>query len=506
MRRKLVIAAIVLVVLAAGAALFARVVLGSDLVRSSIEQQLAARLGLPVKVGSASVGFWPRGSLDLRDITIGTLPAMQFGQIQIVTGLRGLIARRVTDAEVVVTRGHVTFPLPLTFTTAASRSTPEPGASSSFTVQSVQLISLREVTLVGDRQSLLVDLDSSIEGDRLDIKRLIARAKTTTVQASGTLTSIARLEGALDAKADPLDLDEMIDVAAALTTTAESPPSPGRPAEKAAPMHIVVKLASPAGTFNSYAFKDLSTTIEIVPGRLTLTPLSVGAFGGSFGGRLDVDSSGVASRLNVTGRVDGLDVVELLQSSGAPGGISGRLGGSVSLRGVAAETGTMIRTAQGAIHASVTDGSIPGLEIVRPIVLAFGKPSGAPVEGSGSAFSRLAGDFVMAAGSLTSENLTMNSRDFDLSGRGTLQILTGAVDARTDVVLSRELTAQSGTDLRRFAQQDGRVVVPATISGTLQRPSVAPDLAAAVRRALGNELQRRATSLLEGLFKKKKDQ
>jgi hypothetical protein len=139
-------------------------------------------------------------------------------------------------------------------------------------------------------------------------------------------------------------------------------------------------------------------------------------------------------------------------------------------------------------------------------VLAFGKPSGAPVEGSGSAFSRLAGDFVMAAGSLTSENLTMNSRDFDLSGRGTLQILTGAVDARTDVVLSRELTAQSGTDLRRFAQQDGRVVVPATISGTLQRPSVAPDLAAAVRRALGNELQRRATSLLEGLFKKKKDQ
>ena len=81
----------------------------------------------------------------------------------------------------------------------------------------------------------------------------------------------------------------------------------------------------------------------------------------------------------------------------------------------------------------------------------------------------------------------MNSRDFDLAGSGTLRILSGAVSARGDVVLSRELTAQAGVDLRRYAQEDGRVIIPTTISGTLQQPQISLDILAAARRALDSE-------------------
>jgi hypothetical protein len=59
-------------------------------------------------------------------------------------------------------------------------------------------------------------------------------------------------------------------------------------------------------------------------------------------------------------------------------------------------------------------------------------------------------------------------------------------------------------DLRRYAQENGRVVVPATVSGTLQEPAVALDVAAATRRALENELQRRAKSFFDDVFKRKK--
>jgi hypothetical protein len=92
----------------------------------------------------------------------------------------------------------------------------------------------------------------------------------------------------------------------------------------------------------------------------------------------------------------------------------------------------------------------------------------------------------------------------DSDGRGTLAIDSGAVDARADVSLSPELTAQAGTDLRRYAQQDGRVILPATVSGTLTQPTVFIDVAAAAKRAITNEMQRRATDFLGGLFKKKK--
>jgi hypothetical protein len=109
----------------------------------------------------------------------------------------------------------------------------------------------------------------------------------------------------------------------------------------------------------------------------------------------------------------------------------------------------------------------------------------------------------MAGGTLRSDNLAMASRDLDLAGTLTLNLETGALASRADVVLSRDLTAQAGTDLRRYAQEDGRVVVPATLGGTLERPSVSLDLASATRRAIGNELRRRTKSFLDGLLNKK---
>jgi uncharacterized protein involved in outer membrane biogenesis len=268
-------------------------------------------------------------------------------------------------------------------------------------------------------------------------------------------------------------------------------------------MHVVVKLTAPAGAFSSYSFTNLSTTIDIAPGRIALAPLSLHTFGGSFDGRLEAVTREQLPALRLAGRVSGLDVAELMRASGSPGGIAGRLGGMVSLEGAGTELDALIRSARGSIEAAVTEGSMPGLDMVRTIVLAFGKPTGAPVEGAGTAFSRLGGHFKLAAGALSSDDLSMTSRDFDMAGRGTLQLLSGALTSRVEVVLSRELTVQAGTDLRRYAQEDGRVVVPATIGGTLQRPSASLDLAAATRRALGNELQRRAKSFLDGLFRKK---
>jgi hypothetical protein len=41
------------------------------------------------------------------------------------------------------------------------------------------------------------------------------------------------------------------------------------------------------------------------------------------------------------------------------------------------------------------------------------------------------------------------------------------------------------------------------VSGAINRPQVSVDVAAAAARAFRNEMQRRATTLFEGLFKKK---
>jgi AsmA protein len=392
-------------------------------------------------------------------------------------------------------------------------------AGPGFTIASIRVITFRDIDLLAGNETLRLDLDASIDGDRLEIARLTMSGKRTRVEAHGTLASIASLRGNIEARADPLDLDETVAITSAFTAPSGLTPAPGhRPRPDRAPtpglktrprtadlipMHIVAKITAPAGRFATYTFRDLSSTVDLVPGRLSLSPLSVRTFDGGFQGRLDVDTSGDVPRLRLNGRIDGLDVSEVLKASGSTGGVTGKLAGTIALAADGADASAVQRSAHGTIDAAITNGSIEHLDMVRTIVLAFGKPSGAPPEGSGSAFSRLSGTFALANRVLTSDNLSLASRDFDMHGRATLRLDSGAVDGRADVALSEELTAQAGTDLRRYAQEDGRVIVPATVGGTLSNPHVAVDVAAAMQRAIGNELQRRAKSILGGLLKKK---
>jgi uncharacterized protein involved in outer membrane biogenesis len=501
--RKLTTLLLILVVLAGALYVAAARVLASGLVRAELERQLSARLGQPVTIGRASAAIFPRLAVDLHDVTVGAPARLTLGRIRIVTGLRPLFSKIVEDAEVVLHDGELRFPLAFDLIPSPAAA-PGPAAGSPLTIASIRVIEVRRLTLVVGDQKWLTEADSTIAGDRLDVTRLSALSSVTRLQGAGALTSMSRTEGQFTVAAEPLDLDELIAFTSAFARPAAAAAARST-AIPAAPMRVTVTLTAPSGRVAAQPFRDLATTITMTDGAMSLAPLAVGALGGRFEGRVDADTRADVPMLRLTGRIDGLDVAEVLKASGSQGGITGRLGGSVALSAAGSGAEALLRTARGSIAAAITNGTMPRLELVRPIVLAFGKPSGAPAEGSGSAFSRLGGTFALANGVINCNDLTMAARDFDVSGRGSLALASSALSARGDVLLSSELTAQAGTDLRRYAQENGRVVVPATIGGTLQRPAVTLDIAAATRRALGNELQRRTRSFIDDLFKRRKN-
>ena len=498
-RRILLITLAALVVLAAGAYLAVRLVLGSDVVRAALEDQLEMRLGQPVAIGSATASIFPRLAVTLHDVDVGQPAAVQLGRVKVVTGLRGLLSRTVSDAAIEVVGGRIRLPLP--FALGVKTAAPPSGApeSSALVIESIETIRFRDLALAAPDVSFVIDMDASVAGDRLDIERLTAAAERTRIDASGALASIANLEGRLQARADPLHLEELIALGAALGSGEAPPPAAG---QKPSSVALALDLRAPSGSFSSYPFSDLDAAIEIGPEAIEFRSLAGRLFGGTFTGRLDVRTAGAAPELSAKGRVDGVQIAPLLQASGSPGGMTGLLGGDFSVRGRGADTATLVRTARGSFDAAVTDGAMPGLDMVRTIVLAFGRSSGAPAEGTGSSFSRLGGTFTLGDGALVSQDLVMEAPDFDLRGEGALQIASGALDARARVRLSETLTAQAGTDLRRFTQEEGRIVVPATIAGTLERPSVRLDMAAATTRAIENELKRRTKGLFDRLLRK----
>jgi len=457
-KRALIVTFCLLILVVAGAYVAAQRVLGSDLVRSQLEQQLTARLGQPVRIGSATARIYPGVAVDLGDVSVGQPESLRLARIRVFTGIRALFADTIDIRRIEVTNGR-------------------PG---------------------GNGPPVSFDLDASVLGDHLDVRALTLRGPTTRIEARGALTSIANIEGAFDARADVLDLNELIAIGGALA------PPPRARGSAPSPIHLSVSLKTPRVRFGNDEFRDLSTTIDAVPSRVVLDGLSVRLFGGAFKGRLDADTREPAAVVRLTGAINGLDVADLLKRTGSAGGVTGRLSGNISLVAQGADGAALMRTARGTIAATIAKGTLPHLDMVRTVVVAFGKPAPGAAHGSGTAFETLSGTFALAGGTLRSENLALRSRDLDTDGRGTLSVESGAVDARADVTLSRELTAQAGTDLRRYAQQDGRIVVPATVRGTLDRPTVFIDVAAAAKRAVGNELRRRATDFLGGLFKKKK--
>jgi uncharacterized protein involved in outer membrane biogenesis len=229
---------------------------------------------------------------------------------------------------------------------------------------------------------------------------------------------------------------------------------------------------------------------------VALENLKVDLFGGRYDGSAAfVESRGVG-RYEWRGEFSGLDVPQLMTFAGASGVMTGRLSGSIVVNAIGTDPAHAIQRARGTSRLTMTDGRVSGLEVVRSVILAFGKPTGVRPEGSGEAFTKLAATVAIEGMNLSTGDLVFESRDFDMNGEGRVSLVTQAVDFTTSVVLSKELSAQAGRDLYRLAREGDRIVLPARITGPVARPTVTVD----VKAALGRALRNKAEEQIRGLF------
>jgi hypothetical protein len=104
---------------------------------------------------------------------------------------------------------------------------------------------------------------------------------------------------------------------------------------------------------------------------------------------------------------------------------------------------------------------------------------------------------VLADGVIRTNDFAMQSTDVHLTGAGALALATMATEVQGQVRLSPELSKKAGTDLYRYAQQDGRVTLPVTVSGPLAGLSVRIDLSQAASRAIQNRANEELNKAIE---------
>ena len=469
--------------------------LSGDGIRTALEYQASAWLGQPVHITSARVEFLPRLAVRLDGVTVGEPAQVTLAEVAVSTALRALLGGRIVDAEVRIRNSRIDLPLPFALpSSAVPESGPTDGAAFAIAVESIRSIALQDVTIASRGQDIRVSADSSLAGTTLQLQQFTAESGKTSIAAQGVVELEPRVDATLEVTANRIDLDELLALADAFSGSASSGSPAAHPTSSESPPLIKAHVTAEGGTIGGVDVTQVVGDIKVEGDRVVLSPLTFQVFGGRFEGSFNAtlqDRMVVAIR----SRLVGLNVAALAAFGGSADTISGTLAGEGTFTGSGRDFAEVLSGARGSGAAEIADGTIQRLGLVRTVVLFFGRPAPDAAEAT-DAFSRMDLKFSLARQTFNAEAFALRSPDADISGTGTLAVATKALNGRFNLMLSEALSSQAGTDLLRYTREGNRVVLPATLGGTLDGPRLSIDAAAALRRGLRNEIGER----LKGLF------
>lgn len=504
MLKKIIIGGLVAVVLLfVGAFFWAKSVLTGDAVRTALAAQVEKAIGQPVTIGSIDATITPRVSVTLGEVKIGPPNKVFVGELQVGTDFNALLSRKIEHASLRLTGARIELPLP-EFTIASA---PE-AAGSEASAPPVELVSIDEIVLsdvqvVSGGRTLRGDIEVVPQGKGLVIRRVALGADQATINITGHITDLNGPVGDLAIKAGALDMDQLLAFVDEFTASAgmADPAAPGTPAAgpAAAPtappagMNITLSLDADSAAMGGLTLAKLNGKARVNGDELALDPVSFGIFGGQYEGSLAL-SPGQTLRFKGRSKLSNVDVAAATAFAGSPNTITGRLSGALDFAGTGADPAAVMRTVTGRARIDVVDGVVKNLGLVNSVVVATSMRTGALSQAVSNAksgpadepFTKLGATFDIAGGAVRTNDMVFESKDLILNVQGVVNLIASTLDLKGRVQLSDELSAQAGSDLMKYTQEEGRVTLPATITGTIDTPSVKIDAGDMAKRALKN--------------------
>jgi uncharacterized protein involved in outer membrane biogenesis len=511
---KKVVAAVVAVfkLLAIGAVVWARSILATETVRTAIAAQASKAIGQPVTIGGIGASVFPRVSIDLEQVAIGQPPRIQAETIHVATNFRALLSRRIEHAALRLSKARIELPLP---SFGGAPATQEPAAESAggsaVEIASIDEIVLRDVELVSGARTLHGNIEAALEGNGVVLRSIELEADDTSISANGRISDLSGPVGELTIKAGALNLDKLLAFASdfaggsGMRSTPASTPHHGnrRAPTGTVPMNVVVTLDAPKAAMGGMTIDKLSGRARVTADSIEMDPISFGLFGGKYEGTLAANLAGRVPAFRWSAALTNVDVAAASAFAGTPGVVTGRLSGKIDLTGSGADAATAIKTVRGTARIDVVDGIVKKLGLVRNVVIATSMREGATKQAmSGGStdepFTRLGATLRIASGLASTDDMRFESKDLLLTAAGNVRLDASSVNLVGRVQLSDELTKQAGSDLARYTAEQGRVTLPATITGPADHLSVKIDVADMAKRAITN----RATEEAEKQLKK----
>ena len=497
MLKKLLVAGIVLIVaVGIGLYFYAQAIFASDLVRTQVAAQLSQALGQPVSIGTIGARIIPRVTVALGEVRIGSPARITIERLDLGTALGALLTRRIDRATASLSGARIELPLP----SFAFGGDMGDGGTSVVSIASIDEVVLHDLELVSGGRTLRGDVEVVPHGAGLTIRRLSLGAGDATIEVTGEITNVAGPVGTLTARAGTLDLFELLDFAGDFAGGALDGTPASAAAPRAAAMNLTASLEANRAIMGTLVLEGLNGQARLTDDRLALDPIDFRVFDGAYSGSLDI---GLAESrdIRVRAALSGIDMAAFTAFAGLPGVMTGRLAGTLDVTGRGLSPAGIARSAQGSGRLDITDGSIKGLGLVRAVVVATSMRAdadpGSSVSDGAEPFSRLGATVAIGDGFARTSDLRFESDDVLMSARGHVALDGHAIDLAGPLQLSDELSKQAGRDLVRYTQQDGRVTIPARVTGSADNPLVTIDVGDLLQRAITNKAVEEAGKAIE---------
>ena len=436
MRNKIVLGAgIALIVIVAAGSLWVKAVFTGENVRAALAAQVSSAIGQPVSIGRVDATIFPRVTVTLGDVRIGEPARATVSELHIATDFRALLSRRIEHATLKLAGARIELPLPpfaFTFSDRHLAGRRDPGAASVVEIVSIDEIVLSGVEVVSGARTLKGDIEVVPQGKGLLIRKIALGAEETSIDATGQLTDLDGPVGELSVKAGALNIDRLVafvnDFTAGTGVSGSSAPSTAGTTPAGAPsrMNLTLTLDADRATLGALPLDSLSGKARIIADGMSLEPVAFGVLGGRYQGSLTLTLEHDTMRFRGASTLSNIDVSAATAFFGGPDTISGRLSGRIDFSGRGADPASVMRTIRGNARVDIVEGAIKNLGLLNTVVVATSMRAGSlaraaatvPTQSTDEPFSRLGATLMMADGSITTDDLQLESKDLLLSAAG----------------------------------------------------------------------------------------
>ncbi|HEY1725698.1 MAG TPA: AsmA family protein [Steroidobacteraceae bacterium] len=241
---------------------------------------------------------------------------------------------------------------------------------------------------------------------------------------------------------------------------------------------------------------NVTVGLEAKDALIRLAPIAATLYGGSGQGELTLDGRGAVPNLKLQQSLSNVDVAQLLNDFANTQRLSGRGELTLNLNANGLDTQAMLRSLNGRVSANLAGGAVEGIDIGFQInrALALIRKQAAP---AGSDTGRTPFDVFKASadiahGVATTKDLTINSGVLRVTGQGSANLPTEAINYRIQASVLKSAAAVDASSVT-LAE------VPMLVTGTMKSPSVRPDLPGMAKARVQQELDQHKDELKQKL-------